>query len=135
MTDVAERQCCGFKKNLPGRSHQVCQGTKHSVGNLEAGGGQGPASTGRRPKAAAAAARATCTAAPDGTEPCTVSRHQQRLGPRGIAAHPLKHASNRGGGWTSTGDNISVDVGCARTPRSMFETGDKKNINFAFFFS
>lgn len=101
----------------------------HFFGNREAVAGLAPSSKGRRPTAAAVGARATCTAAPDGTAPCIVSRHQLRLEPPGTAIHPLghRHTSNRSGGRTQTSDNISVDVGCARMPRSVYsKSGDKK---------
>lgn len=117
----------------PDTSHQVCLGTMHSYGNREVVEGLGPSSRGRRPTAAAAVARATCTEALVGTALGIVSRHQQRLGPPGTAAHPLRHTSNRCGGRTRTSDNISVDVGCARMPRSVFEIRGQKN-NFRIFF-
>lgn len=119
---------------LLGTSHQVFQGKMHFYGSPEAVAVPVPVSTGQRPRAEVPVARATCTEAPYGKALCTVSRHQQRLEPLGIAVRPFRHTSNRDGGWTGTGDNISVDVGCARMPRSVFEFRGQKSIYYIFFF-
>ncbi|CAB3258232.1 unnamed protein product [Arctia plantaginis] len=74
---------------LLGRSHQVCPGRKHFADSPEAEAERAPYATGRRPKAAAAVARATYIAEPFGKEPCTVFHHPRRLVPRGIATHPF----------------------------------------------
>lgn len=47
-----------------------------------------PYATGRRPKAAGAAARAICTVGLSETEPCIVARRRRRLVRRGIVIHP-----------------------------------------------
>lgn len=77
------------KGYILGTSHQACLGRRHSADSPEAEAVRAPYATGRRPTAAAAVARATCTAEPYGRGLYIVFHRPQRSEPRGTEAHPF----------------------------------------------